>query len=105
MVNITDPGTGGANWDDYTAVWCDWHDKMLLNRGNTVGGMTTGTYHSFIAPGDVHTILFSNEFYTVSSDGTLFINWVKAMIDGTAGFDDVECTGDCGKPADCPVCP
>ncbi len=105
MVNITTPGVGGAIWDDITAVWCDWHDLMLTNRDNTIGGMTTGNYQYFIAPGDVHTILFSNEFYTATSNGTLFIDWVKAMIDGTAGFVDVLCTGDCGKPAECPACP
>jgi len=106
MLNIENPGEGGATWDDITAgtVWCDWHEGMLANRSATVSGLVDGTYHYYIAPGDLHTILMFNEFYTMTSDGVRLIDFVKAMMDGGGTFDDVECTGDCEKPSICPEC-
>jgi hypothetical protein len=53
---------------------------------------------SFLAPGEVHTILGRPELYTLEVDGVRLLDWLTEY---AAGEDvpDVACTGDCERPA------
>jgi hypothetical protein len=42
-------------------------------------------FRGYIAPGGDHTIMHKPEFYTLTSDGVAFIDWVRAL----ANFEDV----------------
>lgn len=54
-------------------------------------------YRSYIAPGELHTILLRPEFYTYESAGVKVRDWVAALAAGET-VDDVHC-GDCsGSP-------
>ena len=54
-------------------------------------------YRSYLAPGDVHTILLRPEFYTYSVDGTSFRDWVAALAAGDE-VGDVHCGACDGSP-------
>ncbi|HOW84197.1 MAG TPA: pectin acetylesterase-family hydrolase [Spirochaetota bacterium] len=99
MLNIDTP----ANWLDYDGVWCDWVDQMETILDTETMGITAGNFHYYIAPGSAHTILMKEGLYTTTSDGTALIDWITAMVEGTDGFENVECT-DCDKPSTCPDC-
>ncbi len=58
-------------------------------------------YRSYLASGTDHTILISPRFYTENSAGVSFLSWLRAMIEGTEGWENVQCSDDCGEP---PVC-
>jgi hypothetical protein len=49
---------------------------------------------SYISPGSSHTVLGRPEFYTETLNGTLFVNWVTALVTGGPVADN-HCTGDC----------
>ena len=53
-------------------------------------------FHSYIAGGDLHTILGRPEFYSYQVDGTLLRDWVAALVNGAA-ISDVHCS-DCSQP-------
>ncbi len=57
-------------------------------------------YHSYVAPGTVHTILLRPEFYTYEVGGTKIRDWVAALAVGDP-VSDVHC-GDC-EQAPAPV--
>lgn len=54
-------------------------------------------FHSFIAGGDVHTILLRPEFYAEQVNGTRVRDWVASLADGRP-VEDVICT-DCAAVA------
>ncbi|MDE2978391.1 MAG: pectin acetylesterase-family hydrolase [Acidobacteriota bacterium] len=55
-------------------------------------------YRSYIAAGELHTIMLRPQFYTYESDGVKIRDWVASLAAGEA-VDDVHC-GDCtGSPA------
>jgi len=49
---------------------------------------------SFISPGDSHTILGKDDFYTQEVEGVSLLDWVRALISG-GDPSDVHCSGDC----------
>lgn len=54
-------------------------------------------YRSYIAAGELHTIMLRPQFYTYESDGVKIRDWVASLAAGEA-VDDVHC-GDCtGSP-------
>jgi hypothetical protein len=53
-------------------------------------------FHSYIAGGDLHTILGRPEFYSYQVDGTLLRDWVAALVNGEP-VTDVHCS-DCSQP-------
>ena len=54
-------------------------------------------YRSYIAPGELHTIMLRPQFYSFESDGVRVRDWVASLAAGEA-VDDVHC-GDCsGSP-------
>lgn len=101
MLNIDSPGA----WATYTDVWCDWVGNMETILDTEYGAISSGAdnFRYYIAPGSVHTILMNDNVYSVTSDETALIDWITAMVEGTDGFENVECT-ECNKPADCPDC-
>jgi hypothetical protein len=105
MENIASPGTNGANWLDIISgnTWCDWNKGMRDNLSATTSALSGGTYHSFVAPGEDHTVLMSNFYFSEESSGVTLLSWIDGMLDGTAAFTDVTCTGDtgCAKPDTC----
>ncbi len=105
MNNIAAPGAGGVNWLDIISgdTWCNWNWGMRDNLASTAGALTGGNYHSFVAPGKMHTVLMSLFYFSEESAGTTLTDWVDGMLDGTAAFTDVTCSGDadCAKPDTC----
>jgi len=55
----------------------------------------------FVAPGTEHTILGNDALYELEVDGTAFIDWLTALVNGESP-GDVHCT-DCGAPASDPA--
>ena len=55
-----------------------------------------GNFHSFIAGGDLHTILGRPEFYSYHVNGTALRDWVAKLVNGEA-ISDVHCS-DCSQP-------
>ena len=49
------------------------------------------TLFSYITPGDNHTVLGGNAFYTETVNGVLFVDWVTALVEGEP-VEDVHCT-------------
>jgi Pectinacetylesterase len=54
------------------------------------------TQHSYTAPGDDHTLVRKDEFYTMTVDSTALVDWVTDLVDG-ADVPDVHCV-DCEPP-------
>ena len=46
---------------------------------------------SFITAGDNHTVLSKPDFYTETTNGVKFVDWVTQLIN-TGSVDDVHCT-------------
>ena len=55
-----------------------------------------GNFHSYIAGGDLHTILGRPEFYSYQVNGTSLRDWVAKLVNGEA-ISDVHCS-DCSQP-------
>jgi len=55
-----------------------------------------GNFHSFIAGGDLHTILGRPEFYSYHVNGALLRDWVAALVNGET-ISDIHCS-DCSQP-------
>lgn len=49
---------------------------------------------SYIAPGDAHTVLHTNGFYTETVNGTLLVDWVTDLLTAQP-IADVHCSGTC----------
>ena len=48
---------------------------------------------SFTAPGDDHTLIQSDDFYTMEVEGVALVDWLSRIVAGEE-VDDVHCT-DC----------
>ena len=82
----------GANVDDGMQPLLD------ANEADTDAALEGQDNHrSYIAPGELHTIMLRPQFYTYESDGVKFRDWVAALAAGEP-MSDVHC-GDCtGSP-------
>jgi hypothetical protein len=63
----------------------------LIDQNETqveAGGVTLWSY---ITPGDSHTVLHTDNFYTETVEGVLLVDWVTALVSGEP-VDDVHCT-------------
>jgi hypothetical protein len=69
----------------------DWSQLMLASIQKIQDNAPN--FHSYIAPGALHTIACCDVFYTREVNGVRFSDWVDAMINDRA-WDDVMCT-DC----------
>lgn len=77
----------------------DFHELLLSDLAEK---QKLPNYKSYVAAGTLHVILPRAEFYTENSAGIPFIKWLENMINDSDQWDNVSCSGDCGKP---PVCP
>lgn len=83
--------------DDRQALWYPILDVPmgdLLARidGNESQIESAGVdLHSFVAPGEDHTVLSDGRFYTEEVNGERFVDWVTRLIGGELA-DDVHCT-------------
>ena len=67
--------------------------------GNTKQATDGGAkIHTWVGPGELHTILGRPELYTTEVEGNSLLEWITALVDGDE-VPTVHCTGDCGKPA------
>jgi len=80
---ISYAATGGSS--------ADWSQLMLASIQEIQDN--AANFHSYIAPGALHTIAWSDTFYTREVNGVRFRDWVDAMVNDEA-WDDVMCT-DC----------
>jgi hypothetical protein len=69
----------------------DWGQLMLASIREIQDNAPN--FHSYIAPGKMHSITANNIFYTREVNGVRFRDWVDAMVNDKA-WDDVMCT-DC----------
>ena len=60
-----------------------WHSKMITYTLETAA--TAPNYRYYIGAGYDHTILTSPKFYTETSAGVSFAQWVKSMVDNPFG--------------------
>lgn len=75
-------GLAGIPADDLVAL-IDQNEAQVEASGVTL--------LSYISPGDDHTILGKDEFYTHSVNGVLLVEWVTALLAGDP-IDDVHCS-------------
>lgn len=74
-------------------------DLLTMIDDNTAESEAGGAaIHSWVGPGELHTILGRDELYTTEVEGNSLLEWITGVVDGE-DVADVHCTGDCGKPA------
>jgi hypothetical protein len=74
---------------------CAFNDKMREQALTTAANVTTN-YRYYIGTGSRHTMWGSNKVYSDTTGGVpTLVDWVNAMLDGTASWTNVECTN-CG---------
>lgn len=62
----------------------DWTEEM---RQKFAELEMMDNFSYFVAPGDAHTILGTDRFYTEESDGVLFLDWFNALLAGEPEAD------------------
>ena len=72
-----------------------WSEQMYAQMEKAEAGAPN--FHAFIAPGEVHCIIVSDDFYTVESKGVKLVDWVDGLIAGGDDIESVYCE-DCGAP-------
>lgn len=86
MININDP----AQWNDVSpSLILGWHYTMLDYAYTT--SAASPNYRYYIATGTDHTIMMSSKFYTETSGGISFVDWVNRMIYTPHKWDNQEC--------------
>ena len=75
---------GGGSQEEWT--------EQMVERIETIQDGASN-FSSFIAPGEAHCIINTNEVYTLESDGVLFIDWIAEMLEGSfpESIDCEEC--------------
>ncbi len=67
-----------------------------LIRSNEVRIEAAGVpVSSYLAPGEDHTILGSDELYSLEVEGIVFVDWLTEYLAADAPIEDVSCV-DCG---------
>ncbi len=75
----------------------DTDDLLTVIQANEAAIEADGVpVSSYIAPGDDHTILVSDNVYALEVDGVSFLDWLTRYVEGEA-VEDVVCT-ECDKP-------
>jgi len=83
-----------------------WNDQMLAGVDDK---QEAPNYRSYVAAGQIHTILGRPQFYTEDSAGVTLLDWLNAMVDNQGGtnghgavpWENVECI-ECDPPLSCP---
>jgi hypothetical protein len=71
-----------------------WSEQMKASFAKIEAAVPS--FHTFVAPGNVHCIIPYNEFYTVESNGTRLIDWITDMVSDKP-ITSVACDG-CASP-------
>jgi multidrug transporter EmrE-like cation transporter len=86
MININNP----AAWNTITpAIIGLWHFTMLDYAYTTAEA--SPNYRYYIGAGTVHTIMMSPKFFTESSGGISFVDWINRMIYNPNKWYNQEC--------------
>lgn len=67
------------------------HEVELIDKNETEIEASGAKLASFITAGDSHTVLSKPDFYTETTNGVKFVDWVTQLIT-TGTVDDVHCT-------------
>ena len=73
---------------------CYWRDTMLEQDAVS---SEAANFHSYIGYGSRHTITTTEDIYTYTTDGVVFIDWLKQMIEHDSAWSSVMCT-ECQPP-------
>ncbi len=57
----------------------EWSAAMRRSQDRLVG--STPNYRAFQAPGSLHCILLSNQFYTLESEGVKYLDWLNSLLE------------------------
>jgi hypothetical protein len=76
-----------------------WTERMT---GALAQRQTVTNFRSYLAAGDMHSILRTPRFYTEQSGGAAFTEWFAAMIDGGDGWENRACRDCMTRPTRCP---
>jgi|YNPBryantNP2012_1023418.scaffolds.fasta_scaffold00042_22 hypothetical protein len=76
----------------------DFHSLLLQDLAEK---QRRRNYKSYVASGNVHVILPRPQFYTESSAGISFLEWLRRMVEDSKDWENVTCTADCGRPEVC----
>jgi hypothetical protein len=105
-----DGGTGGQtgfyqvmrnpddqlSWLNWWESSCAYNEKMTEQVQATFADVTENNYRYYIGTGSRHTMWGSNKVYTDTTGGVpTIVDWVNAMLDGSALWTNVQCTN-CG---------
>jgi len=94
MLNDGNP-VGGAVW---WAASCAWNDEMRAL--NAISVERAPNYRFYVGPGSSHTMWGRPRVYEEVEIGQpRIVDWVTAMVDGSAGWVNTECA-DCGVTFD-----
>ena len=104
-----DGGTGGQSgffnimrnrqnvlaWPLWWNASCDWNTEMRALNAKALA--EAPNYRSYVGAGSRHTVWGHDKVYADRSGGVSLtvLEWVRAMIDGSTAWTDVECS-DCG---------
>lgn len=76
-------GVCAAASADPSSVVVDWHNKMVTTLQSYAADV--GNYRYYLADGSYHTLLRSPTFFTESSAGVNFSEWVEDMLSNRGG--------------------
>ncbi len=108
MNNPSPPGNFITEWGNWWEGACEWNRCMRDFKQENAE--RSDNYHLFNGAGTRHTMFGSDKVYTevkstnAAGTGVTIADWVQAMIDDTAGFEDVDCNhlnGDCNLTDSC----
>ncbi len=84
------------SWLNWWESSCAFTEKMREQAVATFADVTNDNYRYYIGTGSRHTMWGSNKVYTDTTGGVpTLVDWVNAMLDGSALWTNVECTN-CG---------
>jgi hypothetical protein len=94
MLNDNNP-IAALSWWNGSCAFNDVMRQQAIDTAAAIDG-DNGNYRYYIGTGSRHTMWGSNKVYTDTTGGVpTLVSWVNAMLDGSAGWTNVECTN-CG---------
>jgi hypothetical protein len=108
VMNNPTTSTFVAEWPKWWDQACDW--GACMREFKAENSTRAPNYKYFTGAGTRHTMFGSDKVYTETKstneagDGVTIAAWVQAMVDDTAGFENVDCNntnGDCNLTNSC----
>jgi hypothetical protein len=72
-----------------------WSSQMLASLDNIEA--STNNFASFVPSGELHCILPHEDFYTVSANGTMLVDWFRELL-STGSVVSAKCATSCADP-------